>query len=158
MLLLLIIVWSVVTARKAANLPNGPHTALIEVRGEIAADSEASAERLLSGVKTAFEDANAQAIVLRINSPGGSPVQAGIVYDELKRLKTPAQEEAVRRVRRGLRLGRVLHGGGRRRDLHRQGEHRGLDRRADGQLRLQCRDAEARRRAPAATPPARTRA
>jgi protease IV len=87
MLLLLVIVWSVATARKAANMPTGPHTALIEVRGEIAADTEASAERLLSGLKTAFEDAGAQAVVLRINSPGGSPVQAGIVYDELKRLK-----------------------------------------------------------------------
>ncbi len=64
-----------------------PHTALIEVRGEIAADTEASAELLLAALKDAFKDDAAQAIVLRINSPGGSPVQAGIVYDEIKRLK-----------------------------------------------------------------------
>ncbi len=64
-----------------------PHTALVEVRGEIAADTEASAEQLISGLKSAFEDSAAQAVVLRINSPGGSPVQAGIVYDEIKRLK-----------------------------------------------------------------------
>ncbi|MBB4845196.1 protease-4 [Paucibacter oligotrophus] len=64
-----------------------PHTALVEVRGEIAADTEASAELLLSALKQAFEDPGSQAVVLRINSPGGSPVQAGIVYDELKRLK-----------------------------------------------------------------------
>ncbi|WP_419964774.1 S49 family peptidase [Pelomonas caseinilytica] len=64
-----------------------PHTALIEVRGEIAADTEASAELLLAALKDAFNDDAAQAIVLRINSPGGSPVQAGIVYDEIKRLK-----------------------------------------------------------------------
>jgi protease-4 len=86
MVLLFVIVWSLVTAREA-NVPTGPHTALIEVRGEIAVDSEASAELLLSALKTAFEDTGAQAIVLRINSPGGSPVQAGIVYDEIKRLK-----------------------------------------------------------------------
>ena len=64
-----------------------PHTALIEVRGEIAVDSEASAENLVAALKSAFEDAGAQAIVLRINSPGGSPVQAGIVYEEIRRLK-----------------------------------------------------------------------
>ncbi len=67
--------------------PSGPHTALVEVRGEIAADTDASAELILSALKNAFEDPGAQAVVLRINSPGGSPVQAGIVYDEIKRLK-----------------------------------------------------------------------
>jgi protease IV len=67
--------------------PSGPHTALIEVRGEIAADSEASAENLVAGLKGAFEDAESQAVVLRINSPGGSPVQAGIINDEIKRMK-----------------------------------------------------------------------
>src|SRR5437868_1673608 len=64
-----------------------PHTALVEVRGEIAADTEASAELLLAALKDAFKDDAAEAVVLRINSPGGSPVQAGIVYDEIKRLK-----------------------------------------------------------------------
>ncbi len=69
------------------NTPSTPHTALVEVRGEIAEDTEASAELMLSALKSAFEDQGAQAVVLRINSPGGSPVQAGIVYDEIKRLK-----------------------------------------------------------------------
>jgi len=64
-----------------------PHTALVDVRGEIAADTEASAELLLAALKDAFKDDAAQAVVLRINSPGGSPVQAGIVYDEILRLK-----------------------------------------------------------------------
>ncbi|MFN5049302.1 S49 family peptidase [Roseateles sp.] len=64
-----------------------PHTALVEVRGEIAVDSEASAELMISALKNAFEDKGAQAVVLRINSPGGSPVQAGIVNDEIRRLK-----------------------------------------------------------------------
>jgi protease-4 len=87
LLLLLLFVWSLISARKAANVPSGPHTALIEVRGEIAVDTEASAEHLVSALKTAFEDRGAQAIVLRINSPGGSPVQSGIVNDEIRRLK-----------------------------------------------------------------------
>ncbi|MFG6415807.1 S49 family peptidase [Roseateles sp. DC23W] len=64
-----------------------PHTALVEVRGEIAVDSEASAELLLAALRDAFKDEAAQAVVMRINSPGGSPVQAGIVYDEVRRLK-----------------------------------------------------------------------
>ena len=73
------------SARNAA--PSGPHTALIEVRGEIATGAEAGAENLLPGLKSAFEDESAQAVVLRINSPGGSPVQAGIINDEIRRLK-----------------------------------------------------------------------
>jgi protease-4 len=86
--LFLVLAFMLVTSRGRANAPIGPHTALIEVRGEIAADAEASAENLLSGLKQAFEDEGAQAVVLRINSPGGSPVQAGIIYDEIVRLKT----------------------------------------------------------------------
>ncbi|MBI5279391.1 MAG: S49 family peptidase [Burkholderiales bacterium] len=64
-----------------------PHTALIEVKGEIDSDGEASAEAIVAAMKAAFEDAGAQGVVLLINSPGGSPVQAGIVNDELRRLK-----------------------------------------------------------------------
>ncbi len=79
--------WTLLSDRLQASAPSGPHTALVEVRGEIAADSEASAELLVAALKDAFEDAGAQAVVLRINSPGGSPVQAGIVYDEIRRLK-----------------------------------------------------------------------
>jgi protease-4 len=67
--------------------PSTPHTAMVEVRGEIALDAEASADRLIAGLRDAFADAGAQAVVLRINSPGGSPVQAGIVHDEILRLK-----------------------------------------------------------------------
>ncbi|MGE4242798.1 S49 family peptidase [Ramlibacter sp.] len=63
------------------------HTAVIEVKGEIAADSTASAEGIVSAVKAAFEDPGAQAVVLLVNSPGGSPVQAGIINDEIRRLK-----------------------------------------------------------------------
>jgi protease IV len=79
--------WAVLSARTNTAAPSGPHTALVEVRGEIAADTEASAELLVAALKTAFADEGALAVVLRFNSPGGSPVQAGIVNDEIKRLK-----------------------------------------------------------------------
>jgi protease IV len=79
--------WAVLSARNTATVPNGPHTALVEVRGEIAGDTESSAEVLVAALKAAFEDDGAQAVVLRFNSPGGSPVQAGIVNDEIRRLK-----------------------------------------------------------------------
>jgi protease-4 len=72
---------------------SSPHTALVEVRGEIAEDTEASAELLIGALRNAFEDEGSQAVVLRINSPGGSPVQSGIVYDEIKRLKTLHQKK-----------------------------------------------------------------
>ena len=88
LLLGLLVVWGVLAARPLGNTPTGPHTALIEIRGEIAADSEASAENLLPGIKGAFEDPDARAVVLRCNSPGGSPVQAGLINDEIRRLKT----------------------------------------------------------------------
>jgi protease-4 len=85
--IVLAVLWAVFVARNHVNAPAGPHTALIEVRGEISADSEASAEGMVAAIKSAFEDSGAQAVVLRINSPGGSPVQAGIINDEIRRLK-----------------------------------------------------------------------
>ena len=85
--LVLALVWSGWSQRSYHSTPSGPHTALVEVRGEIAMDTEASAEQVLSGLRSAFEDVGAQAVVLRINSPGGSPVQAGIINEEILRLK-----------------------------------------------------------------------
>jgi len=85
--LVLLVVWATFVSRSHVSAATGPHTALVEVRGEIAADSEASAEGLVAALKSAFEDKTAVAVVLRINSPGGSPVQAGIVNDEIRRLK-----------------------------------------------------------------------
>ncbi len=63
------------------------HTALIEISGAIAADAEANADSMISGLREAFKNKNAVAVILRINSPGGSPVQAGYVNDEIKRLR-----------------------------------------------------------------------
>ena len=64
-----------------------PHTAVIEIKGEIAAGADASAEFVNAALQTAFEDKGSKAIVLLINSPGGSPVQAGMMNDEILRLK-----------------------------------------------------------------------
>jgi protease-4 len=91
--LVLAVMWALFAARSHVATSTGPHTALVEVRGEIAADSEASAENLAGALKNAFEDSGAQAVVLRINSPGGSPVQAGILNDEIRRLKAKHQKK-----------------------------------------------------------------
>ena len=64
-----------------------PHTAVVEIKGEIAAGADASAEFVNAALKSAFEDEGSKAIVLLINSPGGSPVQAGMMNDEILRLK-----------------------------------------------------------------------
>ncbi len=63
------------------------HTALIEITGVISADTEANADFIVTGLRKAYEDKNTEGIILRINSPGGSPVQAGYVNDEIKRLR-----------------------------------------------------------------------
>ncbi|HVJ60215.1 MAG TPA: S49 family peptidase, partial [Burkholderiaceae bacterium] len=89
----LAVLWALLVARNNVTAPSGPHTALVEVQGEIAADTDASAERIVSALRSAFEDKGAQAVVLRINSPGGSPVQAGIVNDEIRRLKALHQKK-----------------------------------------------------------------
>lgn len=65
----------------------GKHTALIDLQGVISSD-EASADLITAGLRSAFEDKHTQGVILRINSPGGSPVQAGQIYDEIKRLRT----------------------------------------------------------------------
>jgi protease-4 len=86
--LIVLVAWVLLQRSGPATAVTTPHTALVELRGEIAADTEASAELLVAALKEAFEDPGAVAVVLRINSPGGSPVQAGIVNDEIRRLKT----------------------------------------------------------------------
>ena len=63
------------------------HTALVEVRGMIADQEPASADNIVSGLREAFKDPKTKAVILRINSPGGSPVQSGYIYDEIRRLR-----------------------------------------------------------------------
>ena len=68
------------------------HTAVVDVNGTISADSKANAQRIVAGVKAAFENENTAGVVLRINSPGGSPVQSGRVFDEVRRLRSEHED------------------------------------------------------------------
>jgi protease-4 len=65
----------------------GRHTALIEINGTIDDEGSGSADTVIPSLNKAFSDSGSAAVVLRINSPGGSPVQAGIIVDEIQRLK-----------------------------------------------------------------------
>lgn len=81
------VVWLGLRESGTTNDVSSPHTAVISIQGEIAAGADASAEFVVSAMRAAFEDEGAKAVVLLINSPGGSPVQAGIINDEIKRLR-----------------------------------------------------------------------
>jgi protease IV len=86
-ILLVWLMWSPSRSGPGKSDMGTAHTAVIEIKGEIASGSDASAEFVVSALKSAFEDTSAQGIVLLINSPGGSPVQAGMINDEIRRLK-----------------------------------------------------------------------
>jgi len=81
------LVWLALHRGTPANDATVPHTAVVEIKGEIADGADASAEFVNAALKAAFEDEGAKAVVLLINSPGGSPVQAGMMNDEILRLK-----------------------------------------------------------------------
>ena len=66
---------------------NEKHTALIELNGVIADNELASADNIVSALRDAFDNENSAGVILRINSPGGSPVQSGYIYDEILRLR-----------------------------------------------------------------------
>ena len=83
----IVIAWLALHRGTPASSATAPHTAVVEIKGEIAAGSDASAEFVNAALKAAFEDEGAKAVVLLINSPGGSPVQAGMMNDEIRRLK-----------------------------------------------------------------------
>ena len=81
------IAWSILDRGNASKDLSIEHTAVIEIKGEIASGGETSADQIVSSLRSAFEDKGAKAVVLLINSPGGSPVQAGMINDEIYRLK-----------------------------------------------------------------------
>jgi protease-4 len=71
-----------------ADLSGGKkHTAMVELNGIISPGADASAEKINSALQAAFKDKNTQGVIMRINSPGGSPVQSQTIYDEMKRLR-----------------------------------------------------------------------
>jgi protease-4 len=73
--------------KDSSSVSVGKHTALVDLEGVIAPESKASAEKMIKALNRAFKDSNTQGVVLRINSPGGSPVQAGYINDEVRRLR-----------------------------------------------------------------------
>ena len=86
--LVLVVDWGGSTEK----LSDSKHTALINVRGTIDSSGDASAEKINGALQSAFDDKGTAGIIMRINSPGGSPVQSGIVYDEIRRLRTKHPE------------------------------------------------------------------
>ncbi|MBS0494621.1 MAG: S49 family peptidase, partial [Proteobacteria bacterium] len=85
--LIALVVWAALQRDLTSASKSAPHTAVVDIKGEIASGAEASAEFVVAAMKSAFEDSGSQAVVLLINSPGGSPVQAGMINDEIVRLK-----------------------------------------------------------------------
>jgi protease-4 len=72
-----------------------PHVAVIEIKGAIMPDGDITADDLMPSLKEAFREANAKAVLLKINSPGGTPVQAGTIYREIRRLRDKHPEKKV---------------------------------------------------------------
>jgi protease-4 len=87
LLVLLLMAIGLLTPSKAIQDVAGEHTAVVQLDGEIAPGTMAAADVIVESLRAAFESVGSKAVVLRINSPGGSPVQAGIINDEIHRLK-----------------------------------------------------------------------
>ena len=83
----LALLWALLSKEVSTTAVSGPHTAVVDIKGEIASGADASAEFVIAAMRSALEDPGARALVLLINSPGGSPVQAGMITDEIVRLK-----------------------------------------------------------------------
>jgi protease-4 len=81
------LVWLALERNTPPSDASAPHTAVVSLKGEIADGADASAEFINAALRAAFEDDGSKAVVLLINSPGGSPVQAGMMNDEILRLK-----------------------------------------------------------------------
>lgn len=73
----------------------GKHTAVVDLKGVVMDEEEASAHTVVAGLREAFENKHSQAVMLVINSPGGSPVHAGYVYDEILRLRSKYPDKKV---------------------------------------------------------------
>ncbi|MEO6697070.1 MAG: S49 family peptidase, partial [Gammaproteobacteria bacterium] len=73
--------------KETTGMAVGKHTALVDMQGVIADNAEANADTVNAGLRAAFKDKNTIGVILRINSPGGSPVQSGYISDEILRLR-----------------------------------------------------------------------
>ena len=87
LLLIGVIAWQAFSYNSPSTSPSMPHTAMVSIKGEIGSEGDGSAENVMAAMRSALEDSGSQALVLLINSPGGSPVQAGLINDEIRRLK-----------------------------------------------------------------------
>lgn len=87
--------WSDWTLEEDLETGGSKHTALVEIQGVIAADADASADQVISGLRAAFKDENTAGVIVRINSPGGSPVQAGYISDEINRLRDKHKDRKI---------------------------------------------------------------
>ena len=83
----LILFYAIDWKGRTESMTDGKHTALVEVSGVIGPGTDASAERVNAALQAAFKDSNTQGVVVRVNSPGGSPVQSQNIYDEMRRLR-----------------------------------------------------------------------
>ena len=84
---MLFILYLAMSDTTGTGVPLGDHTGLVELDGIISSDSRASADVLITGLQDAFKNKHTKGVIIRANSPGGSPVQADYVYNEIKRLK-----------------------------------------------------------------------
>jgi protease-4 len=82
-----VIIVMAVDWKDTGEFKDGRHTALVDIKGVIAPGSDASADKVALALQAAFKDKGTQGVVLRINSPGGSPVQAQGIFDEMRRLR-----------------------------------------------------------------------
>ena len=78
--------------------PTGPHVAVVNVDGVISGDSVASADAVVGALRSAMENRDSRGVILRVNSPGGSPVQAGYIFDEMMRLREEYPEKPLHAV------------------------------------------------------------
>ncbi len=99
--LIFVYIFAVLILLRASGQFNGAidsqkeHVGLVDIKGVIASDSDANANAIVTGLRKAFEAKNSKAVILAINSPGGSPVQSGYVNDEIYRLKEKFPDKKV---------------------------------------------------------------
>lgn len=89
------LLFMLIPGRGNLEVPAGEYTAVVDVKGVIAAEADANADLIVTGLRKAFEASGSQAVLLRINSPGGSPVQSRFVYQEIKRLRSEYPDKKV---------------------------------------------------------------
>ncbi|MGA8259223.1 MAG: signal peptide peptidase SppA [Arenicellales bacterium] len=92
---LYLIAVTVLIAGNGIPTPTGPHTALVDLEGTIEPNSQASADTIIEGLRDAFKAESSKAVILRINSPGGSPVQASEINSEIHRLREKYPDKPV---------------------------------------------------------------